>query len=283
MAAEKNISVSCAIDDNVKGIMGDERRLKQVLVNLLTNAVKFTPKGGAVSLCVTGNAEDNIVHFAVSDTGIGIYEDDILELFKPFVQLEGSFSRNYAGTGLGLSLVSKLVELHNGSVRVESEPNKGSTFTISIPWCSERKTVSEDLFKDEVIKPKLLIKKKPTPTILLVEDNEDNIVTMQEFLKFQGFDVVVARNGKECLEHIKKSVPDLIVMDIQMPVMDGLEATKIVRQHHKAAELPIIALTALAMPGDKERCLAAGANKYFSKPVSLNQLLVLIKELIPVD
>ncbi len=286
IAQKNNIKVSVSIAPHVTLIRADERRLKQVLVNLLTNAVKFTPEGGQVGLDVREN--ENGVQFIVWDTGIGVSDEDMPHLFKPFVQLDGKFSRKHEGTGLGLALVARLVELHGGSITVESQIGVGSRFTISLPSTQDKaepdKNVAENLAdprtanSEQAPRPHSLFVTPPHYTILLAEDNEANIATVSSFLAREPYRIIVARNGQEAIDRVLEEEPDLILMDIQMPVLDGLTAIKKIRANKNLARIPIIVLTALAMSGDKERCLDAGADDYLSKPVSRANLLATIAE-----
>jgi PAS domain S-box-containing protein len=277
-ARKKRIKVSSQFDERVTSIQADQRRLKQILVNLLINAVKFTPEGGQIGLYVQGDQQKEVVRFIVWDTGIGIDAQDMGELFKPFVQLDSKLSRQHEGSGLGLSLVARLAELHNGGVSVESELGKGSRFVVSLPW-QEAEPVP--LLPDETAQSESPESANPASDgaskqqvlILLAEDNEANVITLTEFLTSMDYQVIVARNGKEAIDRAIEERPDIVLMDIQMPEVDGLEATRTIRANDKLADLPIIALTALAMPGDRERCLEAGANDYLSKPVSLRRLI----------
>jgi PAS domain S-box-containing protein len=275
-AQKKQLVVELTIDPAVTLMYGDARRLKQILVNLLANAVKFTPPGGAIGLKVVGDLNRQVVDLTVWDTGIGIAPEDLSRLFQPFVQLDSRLARQYEGTGLGLVLVSRMAELHGGSVRVASEPGVGSRFTVSLPWQvpsghgDVRKMQQEPPAANE--RPAALT----PPAILLAEDNELNILTITGYLEAKGYRILVARNGAEAVARARESRPALILMDIQMPDMDGLEAIRRIRAQNKAPSLPIIALTALAMPGDRERCLAAGADEYLSKPVSLKGLVAAV-------
>ncbi len=404
-AHQKQITLEFEISPELGEIAADERRLRQVLVNLLSNAVKFTPEGGRVILAVSANPEERVVQFSVKDTGIGIAPEHLDKLFQPFVQLDSRLSRRYAGTGLGLSLVRRIMELHGGGVVLESEVNQGSCFTVTLPWqpsgrelrqlqesggklqplppidraliiedsepaakqiaryCQEigaRVTIQPqgegavavalqyqpDIIVLDVLLPHLSgwevlaqLKGNPvtqqipvlvvsvvdersqcvalgaadyllkpisrqqfraalqkvfataptsspplearSPLILLAEDNEANIVTVSDYLQIQGYRLIVARNGTEAVQMALQQEPDLILMDIQMPEMDGLEATRRIRAEAKFATLPIIALTALAMPGDRDRCLAVGANEYLTKPVSLKELSHQIARYVP--
>ncbi len=294
MAQKKQIKVSSTVDQNADMLQADQRRLKQILVNLLTNAVKFTPQEGQVGLEVASDQTQNVVHFTVWDTGIGIPADKMDQLFKPFVQIDSSLSRQYEGTGLGLALVSQLAQMHGGGISLESTEGQGSRFTVSLPWqavISEPVSASnhqmsnqtEAVHKVATSDHDVLIADNPV-TILLAEDNEHNIITMQAFLQSRGYRLIVARNGLEAIERLKEEKPDIILMDIQMPKLNGLGAIKRIRANidpetnlkTSLADIPIIALTALAMPGDKERCLAAGANEYLSKPISFTKLETLM-------
>ena len=284
MAAKKQLSVSFQQKGNVQTIQGDVRRLKQILVNLLSNAVKFTPKGGSIGIEAVAEEDEGIIHFRVWDTGIGIHDEQASQLFKPFVQLDSKLSRQHVGTGLGLALVSRLSEMHGGSVTIESEVGKGSRFTISLPIGQKPEEIHDPFLSatpgDQSANIASATAQKQSMCILLAEDNESNIELYSDYLAIKGFRVVVARNGQEAIDRTHEIHPDIILMDIQMPRMDGLEAMKHIRAHTAFRELPIVALTALAMPGDRERCIEAGANEYMSKPVSLRGLLQTIQSLL---
>lgn len=418
ISLKKQITVTSHIDPMLKLIDADERRLKQMLVNLLSNAVKFTPENGSVSLEVSGDRQEEVVRFTVSDNGIGITPEDMQRLFQPFVQLDSSIARQHEGTGLGLALVYRMTEMHGGSITVESELGVGSRFTISLPWITSAESVSIkqkgsiqgalanlhralivnnsptdaqqtaqylselaiepiiyppshdivqqaqinqpdvillDMFFSERLGWKILSELRAheetrmipiiiitfrdvtppdhllvdasagrmemllrhfsreqlnralftlfapiplpvnndstnlaplralrpsghyenqlLPYILLVEDNETNIATFSDYLQAKGYRVQIARTGDEAIARLGEDRPDLILLDIQMPGMDGLEVMQKVRTNGQWRALPIIALTALAMSGDRERCLAAGASEYLSKPISLRRLI----------
>jgi PAS domain S-box-containing protein len=283
MAAKKSISVEFKNENSIPMLYADPQRLKQILVNLLNNAVKFTPEKGKVSLEVHRNDERDQIQFSVTDNGIGIARENLPKLFIPFSQIDSSLSRQYEGTGLGLALVLKLTELHGGSVMVESEPGMGSRFTINLPW-SEEKSIEPEQDAElvspiTVVEEPVVIDGQPAK-ILLAEDNMSNVLTIQEYLSDHGYDVIVAHDGAEAIAMAEESSPNIILMDIHMPQMDGLEAIRRLRATPKFASVPIIALTALAMPGDRERCLEAGANEYLSKPVSLKGLVKTINSLL---
>ncbi len=275
LAQKKNIDVLLSIDPKVMDITGDERRLKQALVNLLSNAVKFTPAGGHIGLEVLGHPKKHKITFTVWDNGIGIKKENLGRLFKPFVQLDSSLAREYAGTGLGLALVSQMVRLHGGNVGVESQPDKGSRFTITLPWKNTEANLKKNATAETEIEESrsgLQVNGKRNGKVMLVEDTESVVLMLTDFLKFMGYEVAVARNGIQAVDIVEQEKPDAILMDVMMPGMDGLEATRRIRKLNSMQKIPIIALTALAMPGDREQCIAAGMNDYLRKPVMMQDL-----------
>ncbi len=285
MAHTKQIKLHAHIDSILTTYQGDERRLKQILINLLSNAVKFTPPEGEVGINILPDASRDAIQFQVWDTGIGIPTEAMKQLFKPFVQLDSSLSRSHEGTGLGLSLVYHLAELHGGSVSLESEVNVGSCFTVTLPQnllidSTSLQNQAKNDRKQYEMSHKMLDASGEEPLVLLVEDNKTNIETISEYLPVWGYQLTVANNGMEALVKAREEKPDLILMDIQIPEVDGLTAVRQLRQQKAFNQVPIIALTALAMDGDRERCLEAGANEYLSKPVQLRQLVALINKLL---
>jgi PAS domain S-box-containing protein len=283
-AFSKNIQLKSEILTNLPLLNIDERRIRQVLINLLSNAVKFTPDGGKISLQVnyiTFLDNDEIGHggacetleISVIDTGIGIAPDQIKRLFQPFVQVESALNRNYDGSGLGLALVKRLVELHGGEVRLTSELGVGSCFTITLPispFCESSIVPEPPLASNaEAIAPTIA----QAPLILLAEDNEANITMFVDYLSLKGYRLVIAHDGRKAINLAQQTNPDVILMDIQMPEIDGLEAIQRIRQIPELVDTPIIALTAMAMSGDRDRCIAMGANDYLSKPVSMKNLV----------
>jgi len=338
-AYNKKIKLATDIPSDLPRFVGDERRLRQVLINLLTNAVKFTPEHGSVTLQVSNKLEslgesfsenfedfENFEHFdqcqtvkntakaylclAVLDTGIGISPENIKKLFQPFAQIDSALNRQYEGTGLGLALVKQITDLHGGRVELTSQENVGSCFTVFLPChvsaeqlelhlshdlandavLDQLKDLSDNLSdgdRDTVNVVKIAIPTQPTnviassqPLVLLVEDNAANIITLTSYLEVKGFQLMLATNGEEALQQLQNQAPDIILMDIQMPKMSGLEAIQIIRQNSNWSQIPIIAMTALAMPGDRENCLAAGADDYVSKPIKLKQLNLMMRRLL---
>ncbi|MDM8535559.1 two-component regulator propeller domain-containing protein [Desulfobacterales bacterium HSG17] len=292
IAQKKNQKINLSIDSRFQHIRADVLRIKQILVNLLMNAVKFTPEGGKIGLEVNCEPEQDMMEFAVWDTGIGISKKNIKKMFQPFVQIDGSFTREQGGTGLGLALVSKLAELHGGSVKVESEEGRHSRFSVKLPWHPEEaendknlQSLKNDKNLQSFKNPGILVKRA---RILMADDNIANIETIAAYLSAKSYEVFITYDGAEALKQTIKEKPDLILMDIQMPVMDGLEAIRSIRKWEKnenheagAERMPIIALTALAMPGDREQCIEAGADHYMSKPVRLKELNKMIENMLP--
>jgi CheY-like chemotaxis protein len=402
-ALQKEIAISFERGDGPDAIHADPKRLKQILVNLLTNAVKFTPQGGRVGLTVSAPAGEGRVCFTVHDSGIGIAPEDQGKLFKAFSQVDSGLSRSQEGTGLGLVLVARLAELQGGSVAVESEPGRGSRFIVTLPLTAsaaagdirsedrsnyrkalvieddpstgERLTqyLSElgvnsvlqvrgdsaleaarrerpdvilldlqlpgesgwvvlarlkddpeaagvpvmvvsvvddparslalgavahftkpitrrqlaEFFQRSIEGPATapVVDRAPAsgtgPVVLLAEDNEANVLTIGGYLEDKGYTLRYAANGVEAVALAHEVRPAVILMDIQMPVMDGLTAMAEIRKDARLQSIPIVALTALAMPGDRERCIAAGATEYLTKPVSLKALAELVARLAP--
>ena len=287
-AQKKSIQLEIKLPRNLPDQLLDERRIRQVLINLLNNAVKFTLEGGRITLEVTKQESQKSLHtndwirFAITDTGIGIAPENIEKLFQPFIQIDSALNRQYSGTGLGLALVKQIVELHGGKVGLTSELGVGSCFTIDLLYTSES---SEMLMGKQLVIPSKFespLTHQPTkiPLILIVEDNEINIITISGYLQAKGYRLIVAKNGQEAIALTKAHLPDLILMDIQMPVMDGLEAIQQIRLDPDLVNIPIIAMMALAMTGDRDRCIQAGADEYVTKPVKLKQLTNTIQQLL---
>ena len=289
LASQKRIQLTeQRIGDSIPDLMLDERRIRQVLINLLNNAVKFTPEGGHVTLTISltksmTKTDEYWLKFIIEDTGIGIESNQLNRLFQPFVQVDTALNRQYTGTGLGLALVKRIVELHGGEVSATSQLNVGSCFTVELP-CT-RSSDSQSM-TPETQHPGSGAPQSPQavkPLILLAEDNEDNIDVIQGYLTAKGYQVIIAKDGQESIALAQAQTPDLILMDIQMPGMDGIEAMTRMRQDETLKYTPIIALTAFAMKGDLERCFAAGATDYLAKPVKLKQLVATMQSLLASD
>ncbi|MFM7574961.1 MAG: PAS domain-containing protein, partial [Snowella sp.] len=277
MALTQKIELQTRIAENIEQIWVDEFRIRQSLINLLSNAIKFTPGGGKIILSV--QLEEQEIVFSVTDTGIGISPTDLDKLFQRFVQIDSSFNRQYAGTGLGLVLVDRIITKHGGRVSVTSRVGEGSCFTLRLPSePSSRKIIPENVKTT----PLPTHQKNPllsaSPLILLADDDEGNRKTLDDYLSHKGYRMLLAYNGKQVLEMVKTHRPDLILMDIQMPEMDGLEATTLIRSDPAITHIPIIALTALALPDQVERCLAVGINEYLVKPLRFKVLVETIQK-----
>lgn len=272
---EKGLTISSKVDSSIPDTLtGDATRLTQILVNLIGNAIKFTHQGKIdIEVFKKSQTEKNTtLGFRISDTGIGIDKDKLNEVFERFNQGEDSTTRNFGGTGLGLSIVKNLVLLQNGDIEVSSEQGKGTTFIFHIPYgISEEQlnkisSVNQNYFKD----------KSNTPLkVLVVDDNEINQSLMKHLLSQWNIDFAIVSNGLEAVEQLINQTYDLVLMDIQMPKMDGYAATQQIREVLKL-EIPIIAMTAHALAGEREKCLSRGMNEYISKPIKEEELFKLI-------
>ena len=277
-ASKKGPPLLYEIDEKVpQRIIGDQIRLRQILINLLDNAVKFTEMG-EVRLSVTGRRLDgngheiqHEVHFAVKDTGIGIPEDRLNRLFQAFSQVDVSTTRRYGGTGLGLAISRKLVEMMGGKLWVESLLGKGSTFHFTIQVTSAIIAPCEGAEPASIQKSGAAVRGDQSLRILLAEDNAINQKVALKMLKKLGYRADVAANGIEVLQALERQRYDLILMDVMMPEIDGLEATREIRRRWPHGP-KIIAMTAAALKGDQEMCLAAGMDGYIAKPVAMDEL-----------
>ncbi|MCP4660847.1 MAG: response regulator [bacterium] len=262
--------------------LGDPGRLRQILINLLGNAVKFTDRGEVVLRVEPESADagDVVLHFSVSDTGIGIPAEQLASIFSPFTQVDGTLTRPAGGTGLGLAICQRLVELMGGRIWAESEVGRGSTFHFSARF--PRVPVPEKKPTQEAPSGTRLCGTRRSLRILLAEDHPVNQALLSALLRNQGHEVEVVSTGEEALAALAEERPDLVLMDVQMPHMDGLEATARIRQMEEGLDrrLPIIAITAHAMKGDRERFLGAGMDGYVEKPIRTEALFRTIDEVI---
>ena len=281
-AKEKHVHLELTISENVPSlIMGDPTRLTQILINLIGNALKFTNQGSVNIIVdiITIDEKQVNVRFRVKDTGIGIPEEKISEIFDRFTQAKSDTSRIFGGTGLGLSIAKKLVELQSGTINVESIKNEGSVFSFNIPY-----KIADDITDDEKTndEPTKKIKIENNIKILIVEDNILNQKLAGFMLKDWGFDFDICSNGKLATEKLKTNSYNLILMDIQMPEMNGYEATEYIREQLKLT-IPIIAMTAHALPGEREKCIGFGMTDYISKPIKEIDLRNLITQYMCLD
>ncbi|WP_292469413.1 ATP-binding protein [Methanolobus sp.] len=276
-AHDKGLNLICTVQPDVPDyIVGDPRRLQQVLTNLVGNAIKFTHQGEvAVNVTIESETDASVVlRFSVQDTGIGIPEDKIDHLFDKFYQVDSSTTRQYGGTGLGLAISKQLVEIMGGEIGVKSEEDKGSEFWFTLSVTRQQ--------EHEITKLQSSVNRHVTHgvsanyvKILLAEDSIINQKVAQSMLKKLGFQVDIVSNGKEAIKALKMNPCDLVLMDVQMPEMDGLEATRLIRSPDSGVldrSVPIIAMTAHVMTGDREYFIEAGMDDYISKPVSFESL-----------
>ena len=303
-AKQKQIELSMETSLDLPELIADEKRIRQVLINLLGNAVKFTPEGGKVKLKVedvpigTSDAAMEALRFSVLDTGIGINSDQLEAMFDPFVQVDSSLTRQHEGTGLGLSLVKKLTELHGGKVGVTSEPNRGSCFTVDLPLDTEDSTkeqtnqagIANAVAPTEVAESPNAVSHAAAnpcvddgddfPMILVAEDNDLVAQSVIPTLEYFNFRVLRAANGKLAVEMALEHSPDLILMDIQMPVMDGFEAARQIRAISEFSQLPIIAVSGFARSEDSKRSIESGMDLFLVKPVRIKELVSSINSLL---
>lgn len=280
MAKQKDLNIHFDNHSTDLVFAADAKRMKQVLVNLLSNAIKFTPENGEIGLELSEDLDTDEVIFSVWDTGIGIAEEEKSRLFKPFVQLETGLSRRYNGTGLGLSLVNYIVSLHSGRVTVDSKPGEGSRFSVILP---KEQAGAARLELIDLKPSRQNVESKPIGNIgqgrvaMVIDDNELIAETLRDFLASAGFKPIVYLSGVSALKNILNDQPDLILCDIQMPIMDGYEVIRHIRKlGDRYTSVPIVAVTALVMNNDEQKSLDAGADYYLAKPISLEGLAGLL-------
>ncbi len=276
-AAQKGIALKLdAAEAHQTGVFGDPLRVRQIVTNLLSNAVKFTDNG-SVKVRLSTELRDGKVEtcIQVSDTGAGIPKQKLGDIFEKFTQADSSITRKYGGTGLGLAITRRLVEIHGGQIWVESEEGKGSSFFVTIPF--EPAPLAEPAPRVEA-RPEAPASSSGV-RLLLVEDNLVNQKVVLAMLRKRGYQIEIANDGREALEKLESaSRPyDLVLMDVQMPVLDGLETTRVLRRDPRWTNLPVVAMTAHAMTGDREKCIEAGMNGYISKPVQPAHLITTLE------
>ncbi len=315
MAADKGLEFSVAVDEELSAMETDGKRLQQIITNLLSNAFKFTSRG-KVSLHIAEATSGwtpghpilehatHVVSFAVADTGIGIPTNKQRLIFEAFQQADGTTSREYGGTGLGLSISRELARLLGGEIRVASTPGQGSTFTLYLPLSYE---ATPDLPREPLGEPEpVAARRTEQPAlapvgeevaqavapraaqelagrkVLVVDDDIRNVFALTSALETHGMNVLHAESGKEGIELLKRTADiDLVLMDVMMPGLDGLDTMRIIRQLDGYQSLPIIAVTAKAMMGDRDKCLEAGATDYVAKPVNMDVLLATLWRTLP--
>jgi signal transduction histidine kinase len=251
LALKKEIEITIAVDPEDAAVDAEKAKLKQVMYNLLSNAIKFTPHGGHVT--VTALAEGKSLRIKVADTGIGIAPEHHGRIFSAFYQVQGGDNREYPGTGLGLALSKRLVELHGGTIEFESEVGRGTTFSFTVPLAEAAS--------------------RSRRRILIVEDNPSNLELTRMVLQANGYLVDAARDAQEGWEKATTGLPDLILVDVQLPGMDGLSLTRKLKSDPRTAGLKVVALTANAMKGTEERALEAGCAGYITKPIEIRRFM----------
>lgn len=273
-AIEQGLQLISQVDPQVEHCIADDRRLKQMLLNLLSNAIKFTP-AGSVTLIVQQQPQG--IAFTVKDTGIGIAPEQLPLLFQPFSQLDSQLSRRYPGTGLGLALTRKLARLHGGDITVQSTPNQGSAFTLSLPNSVPMLSPYQD--RESPIRASRHTSRSAGRRVLVVEDDLRSATLLQDYLNAGGYQVKHLLDGINFLTHVQAFNPDLVLMDVQLSsAMTGLDLLKQLRSQPNGQHIPVVMVTAMAMSGDHEAFLSAGATDYLSKPLDILQLESVLME-----
>lgn len=280
-ATDKGLQLIVEVDPNLPTVfMGDPTRLTQILLNLINNAIKFTKQGSVTLLIEQGERKTSAsipVRFIVQDTGIGMAREALPTIFERFQQADKFTTRYYGGTGLGLNIVKSLTELQKGSVSVESTLGKGSRFTVEIPYVLAKEQINFN--QPHILTPR---SSQRVVRVLVVEDNLMNQKLVLQVLKHLGYQGQVADDGRKAIDILQKDTFDIILMDLQMPVMDGYETTRYIRSKINTT-VPIIAMTAHALPSEKEECLKAGMNDFLSKPFQIEELQLLIRPFLPTE
>ena len=283
-ARDKGLELTCLIDADVPArLNGDSCRLRQILLNLAANAVKFTSTGRVTVRAGVGREDEHltVIRFSVEDTGIGIPRERQADIFSPFTQVDGSTTRKYGGTGLGLAISKDLVRLLDGEIGVESEPGRGSTFWFTAAF----KKLDKRLVERPAGQAAIQVGSRKAPAhILVAEDDSTSRLVALTILERMGFQADGVTNGREALEALRDNPYDLVLMDCQMPEMNGYQAASLVRDPQSGvrnSKIPIVALTAHAMKGDRDKCIAAGMNDYITKPVDAAALAAALEKWLP--
>ncbi|MBF0265278.1 MAG: response regulator, partial [Gammaproteobacteria bacterium] len=285
-AEEKSILLTVNLAQNLNRFFyGDCMRISQILINLANNAVKFTNNGGSVTIGIEIESETDkeiVIHYLIKDTGVGISPQNQEKLFKSFSQADASITRQYGGTGLGLSISSKLVELMNGKIWLESIEGQGSTFHFTVKLDKQSRDIFDETIsiKDNVLTLEQAQSQLKGCKILLVEDNEINQELARELLLMNDMLVETADNGADAIEIIKNNQFDGVLMDCQMPILDGYKATETIRAQEQFINLPIIAMTANAMKQDVQQALDSGMNDHIAKPINPETMILTMAEWI---
>ncbi len=278
---EKKVHFSCQLEEGMPlNLTGDDDRLKQILTNLVSNAIKFTSVGGNISLkisMVKKEEETAYIQFSVKDTGIGIPEEKLKTIFERFEQADSATTRKYGGTGLGLSIVKQLITLQNGTIDVKSAINAGSEFIAVIPYSINLLATQETSAKGKIT---VLKNFNTHAKLLIAEDNKMNQILLKYLFKNWGFTITLSKDGNETIQLLSNNEYDLVLLDIQMPIIDGYGVAKWIRETKKSS-VPIIAMTAHTMPAEIQKCKEAGMNDYLSKPLDESKVIALFNKYIP--
>jgi two-component system sensor histidine kinase/response regulator len=284
--AGADIELRFELDDSLPAMLvGDPLRLQQIFINLIDNAYKFTEKGSVtVRAAVSKRTRENVtIDFAVADTGIGMSREQMDRIFSAFNQADNSSTRKYSGAGIGLTVTQKILELMGGEIAVDGEEGKGTTFSFSCTFPVAGAVAAPDAAAEAKRNAALRGLR-----VLLVEDNEVNAMVAMELLEAVGIEVVTAQNGREALDRLAEAGRaagggqplDLVLMDLQMPVMDGYEATRIIMETPEYRDVPVYALTAHAFPEDRERCLALGMKEHLTKPIDVETFYAALRKVV---
>ncbi len=295
-AEKKQLKISLDCDERVTLFLADERRMKQILVNLLSNAIKFTADGGEVGLRLEGDRVNELVRYCVWDTGIGVTPEQMARLFKPFIQLDSRLARRYAGTGLGLVLVYRMIEMHGGSVTLKSSPGQGSEFIVTLPWrkvtmrqdpffTNEKETPSKERLprtgQPTALTPKAIDALQPlplsrTPLLLVVDDQTTTQSWIASLAAARGYETLPASNPLDAVRLAGEVQPQMIFVDLQLGTHDGLNLIRTLSTDKQLQMIPIIAMSALALPDEDLQAKAAGAHDYFAKPLGSDTFRTLL-------
>lgn len=283
---EKGIDFEISIDDKVPVILiGDSIRISQILFNLLSNAVKFTPVNGEIRLKIKFDKESDgfyYIKISVKDSGIGIPSEKLETIFDPFIQVSNDTARKYGGTGLGLTIIKKIITIMKGDIKVKSKLGVGTKFIVNLPFAkgSTNLRASKSITKKD--KLAIPVKRDERIKVLLAEDNKINQILVQKVLSKFNFDCIIVENGRLAVDAVAHEDFDIILMDIMMPIMDGYEATSVIRNMEDKTKknIPIVALTAVVTGSVVESCLTVGIDRYLSKPFESEELYNVINELV---
>jgi CheY-like chemotaxis protein len=286
LAMAKDLDVTVRLPDDMPLVRCDIDRVRQILTNLIGNAIKFTDAG---TVRVTADARSSVVAINVTDTGVGIPDGQLERIFDEFVQVDQTLARRQGGTGLGLAIASRLARLMGGEIAVSSVAGSGSRFTLTLPRAApgaderivSRLSTPPAAIVDD-IRAEAYARTAPQipATVLIVEDNEDNLFTLRQMLAPLSLEIMAASNGRQAIDRCRRGMPALVIMDMQMPGMSGLQATGAIRALPGGGDVAILALTAQAMAGDRERILGAGCDDYLSKPAAPREMRAVVNRLL---